>query len=297
MQVKTKDEAYANLVEELSPGAYRAYKNCLDSSEVGVKFLMDTRPTMQNLQVQVGFDDGSSDSTARLVWNSPSEPNISCNWNDRDGNPPEDRGRVAPIPNNESRQLHCSREDPGADPSRNPDQVAISREDAGDARGFVVSWSKFNKNGTEIETLQQITRKFNNQVRALEKRADALDTRINALLNRQWHDVTALRSKDICYRNETGFPVEVAITTGATSSEARAGRNVCFLELFVGGTRLIHSWINIGGKENKLCVITATIPPNTNYVIDADYEDHKPGQVIQWSELRTSDHVSEESCD
>ncbi len=121
------------------------------------------------------------------------------------------------------------------------------------------------------------------QVQGAVDIAEALDV----LLTRQWHNVISQRDEDQCYRNDTGYPIEVAVSTGASTETERRNYNFCQLELIVDGSTIVLGVNNNDNGGNKYCTATATIPPGAGYEIDAD--GFREGGILSWWELRTGD--------
>ena len=128
------------------------------------------------------------------------------------------------------------------------------------------------------------------QVRGALDVAEALD----ALLARQWHNLISHRVEDQCYRNDTGYPIEVAVSTRASTETERRNYNFCHLELIVNGSPIVYGVNNNsdGGNNNsdggnKYCTATATIPPGAGYEIDAD--GFRERGILSWWELRSGD--------
>ena len=124
------------------------------------------------------------------------------------------------------------------------------------------------------------------QVQGASEVAEALDM----LLTRQWHNVLLQRAEDQCYRNDTGYPIELAVSTGASRANERRGYDFCQLELMVDGSTIVLGVNDNSAGGNKSCTATATIPPRAGYEIDAD--GFADGVVLSWWELRTDDGSS-----
>ena len=147
---------------------------------------------------------------------------------------------------------------------------------------------------TAIEQMFEATERIAIHDRRLESLAvqvrGVLDTRenLNALLSRQWHNVLSQRVEDQCYRNNTAYPIEVAVSTGASTETERRDYNFCQLELLVDGSAIMLGVNNNSGGGSKYCTAqTATIPPGAGYEIDAD--GFREGGILSWWELRTGD--------
>ena len=132
------------------------------------------------------------------------------------------------------------------------------------------------RHDTRLDSLTQ-------QVQGALDVGEALD----ALLARQWHNVISERVEDQCYRNNTGYPIEVAVATGASTESERRNYNFCQLELIVDGSAIVLGVNNNSDGGNKYCTATATIPPGAGYEVDAD--GFREGGILTWWELRTSD--------
>lgn len=108
--------------------------------------------------------------------------------------------------------------------------------------------------------------------------------RLEGFLNRQWQDVTSSRNDGQCYRNNTDYPIEISVTTAASTGRQRRNYNFCHLEIRVEQAAVLRGINNNDGGGTKHCVATATIPPRRRYEVVAD--GHKEGGIFMWWELR-----------
>lgn len=95
-----------------------------------------------------------------------------------------------------------------------------------------------------------------------------LDTKVLGI-NQTWQVVTSSRSFDITYTNNTGRPIQVAVTSGGGSSNFRA---------YINGIEIIRSYPNYNTNVPQHA-ITLIIPNGSTYSFTG-------GQLQIWAELR-----------
>ena len=137
-----------------------------------------------------------------------------------------------------------------------------------------------------LDTFDQMTR-VSDRIAEHDMRLESLTERVDGLLARQWHNVISQRVEDQCYLNDTGYPIELAVSTGVSTENERRDYGYYHMELVVDGSTIALSVNNNSAGGDKSCMATATIPPGAGYEIDAD--GILDGRVLPWWELRTDD--------
>lgn len=276
---------YQQYLDGIDSGAYGAYAACTAARERdAVQYEMGQAPTRDRLVLGIWNRTNTTGATADLEW-SGSDP-VTCRWTS-DEVTPEERARLKP---NERATLECRRSSFDADPIGEQDSVNVIRADGGTAPMLVIPWSKYGSDGNPVMTLDEIRQRLDERLQErveslqvelalAEEQMTTMEDRLNSLIGRQWYNVTSVRQDDQCYVNNTDYPIDVAITTGAQ----RGGRNFCQAEIFVEDERIIQQ-ISNNPSYAKQCVVTATVPPRVRYHVNDD--GYRSGRVVTWWELR-----------
>ena len=268
------DFNYQQYLDGIDPGAYGAYEQCRNAG--GVQFQMLSPVTRDVLEVIVFNRTQTATDAASMSW-SGSAP-VSCQWEALDGEVESPRRRT--LAALERTRLRCSRESYDERPIRESDFVNVIRADGGTAT-ISIPWPKYGPDGNPVQTLEEIARGLQNELQAARVAHTETQQDLQALIDRQWRNVSENRNEDECYLNNTGYPIEIAVTTEAVGR----GYNFCHLEVHVGGVLVLEGKNNNSAGGNKFCMATVTVPPATHYRVDAD--GSRRGDVVRWTELRT----------
>ena len=141
--------------------------------------------------------------------------------------------------------------------------ISLIKKD-GTSAGTIYANGLFNNTLTSTNTNQALTAA---QGKALKD--NKLDTFAAFGVGQTWQDVTSSRSFDITYTNNTGRPIQVAVTSGGGSSNFRA---------YINGIEIIQSYPNYNTNVPRHG-ITLIIPNGSTYSFTG-------GQLQIWAELR-----------
>ena len=265
---------YRQYLEGIAPGAYAAYDACTTAASNDVQFQMLTSPTRDVLELVVFHETNTPGGRADMSW-SASDP-VTCNWESFRGDGEVEAPQRRILAENERTRLKCRRGSFNAQPIREPDFVNVIRN--GGNATINIPWRKYGPDNTPVQTIEEIRRNLEQEVDALRATHREVAERLQVLMSRQWRDVGRSRSEDQCYVNDTQYPMEIAVTTVNDG-----GRGFCRLDVVVDGQTILAG-LSMSSGSSRRCASTATIPPGSEYRIEADGPNQ--GQIATWWELR-----------
>ena len=279
------DMDYRHYMESISPGAYQAYRDCNNAHAEGVQFEMLTPPTRDLLELVVFHRTSVPEATARMSY-SHSSP-VTCQWVTYGSGEDVERSPNQTLGPNERARVRCKREAFNTTPTSEPDFVNVIRD--GGRAMINVPWGKYGTDNNPIPTLAEIRR-------SLELELSALRDGFRILVERRWHNLNGERNPDQDYVNDTGYPIEIAVTARASNVEnTNDVINRCEVRVLVDGSSIVHQRLDAdsrGGPAYWLCNAIGTIPPGATYRVTVTGEVSgrivTRGQVSGWWELRAS---------
>lgn len=142
--------------------------------------------------------------------------------------------------------------------------ISLIKKD-GTSAGIINADGLFNNTLTSTNTNQALTA---SQGKVLK---DTLDTAVSSSfgVGQTWQVVTSSRSFDITYTNNTGRPIQVAVTSSGGSSNFRA---------YINSIEIIRNYSNYNTNAPQHA-ITLIIPNGSTYSFTG-------GQLQIWAELR-----------
>lgn len=274
------DFNYQQYLEGLAPGAYAAYDACTRAATNGVRFEL-LPPTRDELQLLVSFPTDDPNGVALMSWRALGP--VTCQWESFDGGGTVEASRQLELGADQRTRLACERDSFNSEPINEPNYVNVIRD--GGSATINVPWHKYGPAGHPVPTLEEIRRKLESEtarlrddLRMAEESAVATTVKLDSLLGRTWHDVTERRNAGRCYLNDTGLPVELAVTT------RRLGTNGCNLVVYVGQQTILRQ-SNAHPDRAKRCAATVTVPSGSCYGI----RDQPGRRSRSWLELRRED--------
>ena len=108
------------------------------------------------------------------------------------------------------------------------------------------------------------------------------DSTMSKFVEREWCEVKNLRNLDEPYQNDTGLPIELAVSVGPYEKEYQ-----CRLVISIKGAPVLYQ-----SDENtfgaKYCAAALTIPPGAQYKVDLASPSGKSQFIASWWELKPS---------
>ena len=146
---KSRNDAYKQYIETISPNAYSAYTSCLAMSKKNLKFNLNMAALLpNNFSLSVNFSSMVKGEIAKLSFYAPS--GINCSWhklNSSDIN----------MSSGSSALLNCSRSN-----IRERTYVNIFRENIGSSDSqLTIPWQGYNKDGIPLTILSDLEKKYN----------------------------------------------------------------------------------------------------------------------------------------
>lgn len=167
------DDAYRQFVENIAPGAYSAYTECLKMSKKDIRF--DIHPASilpEELSITASYS-GGADTEAHMSYSSSKD--VRCEWNDTDS-----VDRV--LPNGTTAVLKCERDD-----HRKRSFIKIIRTNHGRTHPITLLWRTYDEMGNPVDALQEISEtvgKVGNEVEQLHAELDNTENKLAATSNR-----------------------------------------------------------------------------------------------------------------
>ena len=168
---------FEEYLEGVAPGAFEAYRACVDAKRDGVQINMLGQPTRDHLEMRLSYVTSVGTDAAQLSWRA--SPSVNCHV-DRGGE--SDESRHFTLSPNERVILACTRNDPMTPPLNDSDHVTVIRR-YGDAN-IRIPWQKYNEQGQPILTITAIAQELDRRVQNLQETNRKLNEELTALRER-----------------------------------------------------------------------------------------------------------------
>ena len=270
-----RQDAYKQYLNTVSPGAFSAYATCKQFSSTGTQIALSA---VHEREMFVNLTNSLDTGEARI--NYRGTQGIDCLWDASDDNEQSQEWVLEP---RSAAVVKCNRTSP-----TQKDSVIVYTSTS-PKTPLTFPWSAYNEEGHPVDSLRDLQQQLatlGRDVTNLSDENENLSNAVQGYMNRQWCDVTTRRHSGQDYRNEYGYPIEVAVSDheGPTTQNS-----FCVAEILVDD-RIVSKDADTQNGWGKWCFVSATVPPGSSYKIQGYTEQRTPSH---WSELMTETDCSQ----